>query len=85
MRIALGVPVRDGEDWIAPVTIEGPFGERWENAGHGVDSLQALHLGLHLVQVMATHRFRGRGSLNHDGGPWDGGLATLVIPPTPVP
>jgi hypothetical protein len=83
VRLVVGKPERDGDDWIAPVAIDGPFGEHWENGGHGVDSLQALHLGLHLLSTMAAHRFRGRGTLTSQGGPWDGGLVTMVIPPAP--
>ena len=81
VRVVVGRPERDGDDWITPVGIHGPGAETWEDRGHGTDSLQALFLALDLLATMLTHRFRGRGDLTIDGAPWDEGLG-LREPPS---
>jgi hypothetical protein len=83
VRLCVGRPVHNGENWVAPVAIYGPAAETWEADSHGGTSLQALFHAFSLLSMMAPRRFKGRGELTFDDDPWDVGLGQVVLPGAP--
>lgn len=82
IRIVLGKPEYDGDHWLAPYGIYGPGAEIREYRAAGEDSMQAVFLALHVLQVLVERLFKGRGTLSCYEGEWDIGLGKVVLPPT---
>jgi hypothetical protein len=85
VRLVIGRPTEQDGSWVAPVGIYGPGAETWEADARGASSLQALFWAFSLLCTMAPRRFKGRGELSYDGGPWDVGLGQVILPASPVP
>ncbi|PPJ05408.1 hypothetical protein C5E51_23210 [Nocardia nova] len=75
--VTIGRPYQEGISWFCPFRIEGLQNEPFAQAAGGADSVQALYLGMKMIDTVLN-------SFNADGSiTWDG-EADLGFPRTSV-
>ena len=86
VRISIGRPEQDSQDWQCAVRLEG-LGPTTEHVARGVDSVQALLLAVAMVTVQLESRVRDGGATMEWLGLPGAGLPppdTLLIPEDPA-